>query len=163
MNSYCAGDGKWFWLLGLQGDRHWPDLVRAVGRPDLLTDARFSDMRARRENAGALVPMLDAVFATKSLSEWSAIFDRENVWWAPVQSPDDVATDPQVRAAGGIASVPAGDGAAEMVASPVDFSDTPWQPSIPAPELGQHTEEILLELGYDWEAIAQLKEKGAVP
>jgi crotonobetainyl-CoA:carnitine CoA-transferase CaiB-like acyl-CoA transferase len=163
VSSYCAGDGKWFWLLGLQGDRHWPDLVRAINRPELLTDPRFRDMRARRENVGTLVPMLDEIFATKSLPEWSTIFDRENVWWAPVQSPDEVADDPQVRAAGGVVSVPVTDGAADMIASPADFSGTRWQPSRPAPEFAQHTEEILLEIGYDWEAIAQLKEKGAIP
>ena len=163
VNCYRAADGKWFWLLGLQGDRHWPDVVRAVGQPDLLTDSRFRDMRGRRENAGVLVPILDALFETKSMQEWSAIFDRENVWWAPVQSPDDVATDPQARAAGGMVATPVSEGTADMVASPADFCGTPTQPGLPAPEFGQHTEEILLELGYDWERIAQLKENGAVP
>jgi len=163
VNSYKAGDGRWFWLVGLQGDRHWPDLVRAVARPELRDDPRFRDMRARRENAEALVPILDEVFATKPLHQWVAIFDRENVWWAPVQTPDEVVNDSQVRAAGGIVTAPVADGQAEMVASPADFSGTPWQLSGPAPEFGQHTEEVLLEMGYDWEAIAQLKEKGAIP
>jgi crotonobetainyl-CoA:carnitine CoA-transferase CaiB-like acyl-CoA transferase len=171
VNSYKAGDGKWFWLLGLQGDRHWPDLVRAVNRPELLDDARFRDIKVRRENAPVLVPILDAIFATKPLHEWTAIFDRENVWWAPVQTADEVATDPQMRAAGGVVRAPVteGDatgnaaGDAEMVASPVDFQGTPWKPAGAAPEFGQHTEEVLLELGYDWETIAKLKEAGAIP
>lgn len=165
VNSYKAGDGKWFWLLGLQGDRHWPDLVRAVNRPELLDDVRFRDIKVRRENAPVLVPLLDAIFATKPLHEWTAIFDRENVWWAPVQTPDEVAADPQMRAAGGVVRAPvtAGDGDAEMVASPVDFQGTPWTPAGAAPEFAQHTEEVLLELGYDWEAIAKLKEAGAIP
>jgi crotonobetainyl-CoA:carnitine CoA-transferase CaiB-like acyl-CoA transferase len=163
VSCYRAGDGRWFWLLGLQGDRHWPDVVRAIDRAELRTDPRFRDIRARRENAKILVPMLDAIFATKPLDEWSTIFDRENVWWAPVQSPDEVVDDPQVRAAGGFVSVPVTDGDAEMVASPADFSATPWEPGRPAPEFAQHTEEVLLELGYDWETIGQLKEKGAIP
>ena len=163
VNSYKAGDGKWFWLLGLQGDRHWPDLVRAVKRADLLDDPRFRNIKVRRENAPVLVPILDAIFATKPLHEWTVIFDRENVWWAPVQTPDEVVADPQVRAAGGIVRAPVTDGDAEMVASPADFSATPWQPSTAAPEFAQHTEEVLLELGYDWEAIARLKDAGTIP
>jgi crotonobetainyl-CoA:carnitine CoA-transferase CaiB-like acyl-CoA transferase len=163
INSYKAGDGRWFWLLGLQGDRLWPDLVRAVDRPELLADPRFQDMKGRRENAAALVEVLDRAFASKPFDEWTAIFDRENVWWAPVQTPDQVVDDPQVRAAGGIVTAPVSDGAAEAVASPADFSGTPWQPTVPAPEFAQHTEEILLELGYDWDAIATFKEHGAIP
>ena len=163
VNSYRTGDGRWFWLLGLQGDRHWPDLVRAIDRPDLLDDPRFRDMRARRENVAELVPMLDAIFATRPWHEWTTIFDRENVWWAPVQTVDEVATDPQARAAGGVVQAPVADGTAEMVAGPADFSDTPWRLRGPAPEFAQHTEEILLELGYGWEAIARLKDSGAIP
>jgi crotonobetainyl-CoA:carnitine CoA-transferase CaiB-like acyl-CoA transferase len=163
INCYRAGDGKWFWLLGLQGDRHWPDLIRAIKRPDLAEDPRFRDIKVRRENAPVLVPMLDEIFATKPFAEWTTIFDRENVWFAPVQTPDEVATDAQVRAAGGIITAPVADGGAEMVASPADFSATPWKPTAPAPEFAQHTEDILLELGYEWEQIAKLKEAGAIP
>ena len=163
INCYKAGDGKWFWLLGLQGDRHWPDLVRAINRPDLRDDPRFRNIKARRENAPVLVPMLDEIFAAKPFREWTPIFDRENVWWAPVQTPDEVANDPQVRAAGAIVNAPVIDGPAEMVASPADFSGTPWTVNAAAPEFAQHTEEVLLELGYDWETIAALKEKRAIP
>jgi len=163
VSCYRAGDGRWFWLLGLQGDRHWPDLVRAVGRPEWREDPRFRDMKARRENAPVLVPMLDEIFAARSLDEWARVFDRENVWWAPVQSVDEVVADSQVRAAGGIINAPVLEGDAEMVASPADFSATPWRATSAAPEFGQHTEEVLLELGYDWDAIAQLKERGAIP
>ncbi len=164
ISCYRAGDGRWFWLLGLQGDRHWPDLVRAVGRPDLAADPRFVSMRARRENCPKLVEILDAIFATRPLAEWGAILDRENMWWAPVQTTEDVVADPQARAAGGFVPVPQPDGGTvDMVASPVDFSETRWAPRASAPELGQHTEELLLELGYDWEAIGSLKERGAVP
>ena len=163
INSYKAADHRWFWLLGLQGDRHWPDLVGAIDQPPLLADTRFRDMKGRRENAAALVAILDEIFNTKSFDEWIAIFDRSNVWWAPVQTPDQVVADPQARAAGGIVSGPVNGGEADVVASPADFAGTPWKPTTPAPELGQHTEEILLEAGYDWDAIAQLKDQGAIP
>jgi crotonobetainyl-CoA:carnitine CoA-transferase CaiB-like acyl-CoA transferase len=81
-----------------------------------------------------------------------------------VQSTAEVIEDPQAIACGAFVDVPLAEGgSARMVASPVDFSETPWSPRATAPELGQHTEEILLELGYDWEAIARLKEKTAIP
>ena len=164
ITPYRGGDGKWFWLLGLQGQRHWPDLVRALGRPEWLEDPRFATMRARRDNVGELVALMDAIFATAPAAEWGRRFDAAGMWWAPVQTTTEVVDDPQVHAAGGFVDVPQADGTtAPGVATPVDFSDTPWAPAGPSPECGQHTEEILLELGFDWEAIGGLKERGAIP
>jgi crotonobetainyl-CoA:carnitine CoA-transferase CaiB-like acyl-CoA transferase len=161
---FKAGDGAWFQLLGLQGQRHWPDLIRAIDRPEWLDDPRFATMRARREHAGELVALLDAVFATATRAEWGRRFDAAGMWWAPVQTTIEALDDPQVRASGAFVEVPQPDGTtAPGVASPVDFGDTRWAPAGPSPECGQHTEEILLELGYDWEAIAGLKERGVIP
>src|SRR3990172_3496281 len=80
IDSYQAGDGRWFWLLLLQGDRHWPDILRAVGREDLGDDPRFANMMGRAMNSQALVEALDAEFAKRPLAEWGEIFDRENIW-----------------------------------------------------------------------------------
>ena len=163
INCYQAGDGRWFWLLLLQADRHWADLCRAVGRDDLLTDERFADINIRREHGPALVEELDKSFATKPLAEWGEILDRENVWWAPVNNVNDVIDDPVAHEAGVFAEVAGPDGPVPFVATPADFSDTTAGPRGLSPELGQHTEEVLLELGYDWEQIIPLKEKGAIP
>jgi crotonobetainyl-CoA:carnitine CoA-transferase CaiB-like acyl-CoA transferase len=164
INCFRAGDGKWFWLLLLQGDRHWPDLIRAIEREDLAKDERFAGIIGRAQNAEALVQALDEEFATKPLAEWAKAFDREDVWFAPVQTIPEALQDPTVRANGVVVSVPgAAGGEVEMVATPVDFYGTPWQPQGPVPEMGQHTEEVLLELGYDWEQIAKLKGQGAIP
>ncbi len=164
LNCFRAGDGKWFWLLGLEGDRHWPDLVRSVGRPEWLEDPRFSTIQARSANCAEAARLLDEIFATRSRAEWTEIFDREGMWWAPVQSTDEVVRDPQVIASGAFVDVPReGAEPARMVATPLDFSDTPWQTRAMAPELGQHTEELLLELGYEWDAISSLKGKGVIP
>ena len=102
--------------------------------------------RARAENAEGLITELDAIFATKTRAEWGAIFDaEEDLWWAPVQSIDDVIQDPQVAAAGGFVEVPDGETTATLPATPVDFGGTPWAPRAMAPEHGQHTEEILTQ------------------
>jgi len=163
INCYKSGDGRWFWLLLLQADRHWGDLCRAIAREDLLTDERFADIETRRGNAEALVNELDAVFAGRPFAEWTAAFDANNVWWAPVNQVHEVIQDPVVQAAGAFVDVPGPDGPVRQVATPADFSETRWAPRGIHPELGQHTEEVLLELGYDWERIVVLKEGGAIP
>jgi len=164
ISAYRAKDGRWFWLLGLQGQRHWPDLVRAIERSDWLEDVRFATMKARRDNVGELVALLDEIFASRTLAEWGEAFDRAGMWWAPVQSTTEVIADPQAEAAGAWVEVPVAEGGtARMVATPVDFSQTRWAPAGPSPECGQHTEEVLLELGYDWERIATLKDTGVIP
>ena len=163
ITCYQAGDGRWFWLLLLQADRHWGDLCRAIGREDLMGNERFKNIESRRLNAPDLVEELDTVFAARSIAEWAQAFAQHNVWWAPVNGPHETIQDPVVQAAGAFVDVPGPDGPVRMVATPADFSGTPWQPQSLPPELGQHTEEVLLELGYDWERIIALKEAGAIP
>jgi crotonobetainyl-CoA:carnitine CoA-transferase CaiB-like acyl-CoA transferase len=164
ISAYEAGDGKRFWMLGLQGDRHWPDVLRAVGRPEWADDERYADLMARFANSAELVRELNAIFATKPLAEWGEVFDREDVWWAPVQHAHDLIDDPIARAAGGFVSVPVEGGEpVEMVSSPIDFGGTPWSARSMPPEFAQHTEEVLLELGHDWDRIIELKELGAIP
>ena len=164
ISCYRTRDQRWIWLLGLQGDRLWPDLLRAIRRPELENDPRFGSLGARREHCAELVLILDEVFATKTLGEWAEVLDREGVWWAPVQTTEEVVEDPQAEACGAFVDVPLAEGGTtRMVSSPVDFSATRWSVATPVPELGQHTEEILLELGYDWQKIAALKEKRVIP
>ena len=163
INCFRDRDGRWFWLLLLQAERHWPDLVRALDAQRLAEDPRFAEMGARRENAPALVDELDTILATKPLAEWGPIFDRENVWWAPVQTIAEVAVDPLVEQAGAFVTVPGPDGPVRQITSPASFSGSVIEPRRWVPELGEHTEEVLLELGYDWDAIIALKETGAIP
>jgi crotonobetainyl-CoA:carnitine CoA-transferase CaiB-like acyl-CoA transferase len=165
INGYTTADGKRFWMLGLQGDRHWPDVVRALGKPEWADDDRFNNIMGRAVNSAALVEMMNEVLATKTLDEWGDIFDRENVWWAPVQEGHDVVNDPVAHSAGGFVDAPDPNGGdpVKMVATPVDFFGTPGGPRSTPPEFAQHTEEVLLELGYDWDKIIELKETGAIP
>jgi crotonobetainyl-CoA:carnitine CoA-transferase CaiB-like acyl-CoA transferase len=164
ISAYTAGDGLRFWLLGLQGDRLWPDLLRAIDRTEWATDERYATLASRFGNSAALVLDLGAVFATRTLEQWAEAFDREDVWWAPVQYAHEVVADPQARAAGGFVTVPSdGDHQIDMVSTPVDFHGTPWATRGTAPEFAQHTEEVLLELGHSWDRITELKELGAIP
>jgi crotonobetainyl-CoA:carnitine CoA-transferase CaiB-like acyl-CoA transferase len=163
INCYRSKDGRWFWILFLQADRHWPDLCRAIQREDLLSDPRFADIAIRRDNAPDLVAELDGVFATKTLAEWAEVFDREDVWWAPVNTVNEMLEDRVVHDAGVFVDLPGPEGDIKAVASPTHFYGTPWKPRGYAPEMGQHTEEVLLELGYDWDRIIALKEAGVIP
>jgi len=162
VNCYRSSDGRWFWLLGLQGDRHWPDLIRAVARPELLSDSRFANIRVRREHADACVAVLDEIFNSQPMAYWAEAFDRAGMWWAPVQTVSEMVEDPQARAGGAFVPSEVADGSVDMVASPADFFGTPGPVPTMAPEFGQHTEQILLELGYDWARIAALREEGAI-
>ena len=149
--------------LLVEADRHWPGLCRALEREDLRDDPRYADIVIRRTNAAELIVELDKVFRMRTRAEWGEIFDRENVWWAPVQTLNEVIEDPVAHAAGAFIDVPTPEGPMKMVASPADFYGTPWKPRGPAPEVGQHTEEMLLELGYDWDQITDLKERSVIP
>ncbi|MGH3562654.1 MAG: CaiB/BaiF CoA transferase family protein, partial [Mycobacterium sp.] len=143
MNNYAAGDGRRFWIVGLEAERHWPPLCRVVGHPEWLTDPRYSNPRARVTNCTELIAELDKIFSAKPLDEWAEIFAREpDFFWSPVNTMEDVVADDQFHAAGGVVYVPEGDSSVPMVATPADFHGTPWAPRSTAPELGEHTDEI---------------------
>jgi len=164
LNQYKSGDGRWFWLLGLEAERHWPKLARAVQRPEWPADPRFASARERRKHARELVAMLDDIFAARSLREWGERFDEVDLWWAPVQTQDEVVADAQVAAMDGIVSVPEAGGAGEFraVATPLEFSAAAVGPQGPPPKLGEHTDAVLAELGLAPEAIRRLRERGAL-
>ncbi len=148
INNYQAGCGKRFWIVGLEGERHWPPLARAVGHPEWLEDERFNTPLGRATNAAELIGLLDEIFATKTLEEWVEVFDTEpEFFWAPVNTPEDLLADPQMRPSGALVEVPDGMTGTTMIATPIDFHGSPWSPRSLAPKLGEHTEEILKELG----------------
>ena len=148
INPYQAADGAWFWLLGTEADRLWPKLLVAIERPQWAADERWATARARRHNGASLIAELDALFATRTRPDWTAAFDQHDVWWAPVNTPSEVVVDPQAVAAGAFVDVPGGTWveAHRGVASPVSFDSGPISQR-PVPALGEHTEEILRELG----------------
>jgi crotonobetainyl-CoA:carnitine CoA-transferase CaiB-like acyl-CoA transferase len=144
MNSYCASDGRWFFFTGLEAERHIGAVCRALGRPEWLDDERFSSAVALRRHRAEVIALLDEVIAQRSLAEWSERFDREGVWWAPVQSPAEVVADSQLLANDGFVEVEGG--AVRSVNGPVTFSGMVSNPATVVPQLGDHTAEVLAEL-----------------
>ncbi len=162
-NTYRTSDDRWLWLSMVQSDVSWSDLCRAIDRPELETDPRFDGMEARQENSAQLVSLLEAVFVSATIEQWENRLRRNDCIFSRVQTPLEVTTDPQALANGFFTEVnhPVG-GKMKLVNTPVNFRQDPASIRTPAPEVGQHTEEILLELGYDWDHIAELKEDGAI-
>ena len=139
MNCYRCADGRAFWLLGMEADRHFPGLLKAIGREELAGVENFKNARARSINAGEFTAVLDEHFATQDYAHWTAKFDENDVWWAPLNSIAEAVADPQVIASGAFVEMtPQPDEAPyRAVNSPVDFSG--YSPTYgPVPNLGEH-------------------------
>ncbi|GAA2445874.1 CoA transferase [Actinomadura vinacea] len=163
VGAYRTSDGRHIQLVFLQGDRYWADFCRLIERDDLIADPRFADLKARGENLEACVAELEAEFATRTLDEWKDLLDRIDAPWAPVQAVEELLTDPQVLANDYIGEVELEDGRSYSLPNvPVQFDERPAEMRR-APEHGEHTETVMLELGYTWEQIAELKDAGAIP
>lgn len=165
MNSYRAADGRWLWLIGAEADRHWEPIARALDLGALVDDERFRTSRDRRRNAEALVAAFDEAFAKRTREEWAAVFAGHDVWWAPVNSFEDLVHDAQVRASGAFLPMPTttGDGSTQTtIAGPVEFGGEPVAPPAAPPAVGDRTDEVLRRLGIDDTELARLRATGVI-
>jgi len=162
VNSYRTRDGRWLFLNMLQPVRYWADLWTRLGHPELIDDPRFADGKVRFENRVDCIKRLDAILAEHTLAEWCERLAAAEGVWAPLQSARELNDDGQAIANGYLQAVDRGDGTRfTLVASPVEFDEQPVALG-PAPELGQHTEEVLRSLGLTWDDLAACKEAGAI-
>jgi len=163
-NHYKCADDKWISLCMLQADRYWPALCRVMGISELEQDYRFESMLGRAQNAEELVAILDRIFSGKPRAEWARLLKEEDLIFAPVQTIAEVVDDPQVLANDYIVDFDHSEwGKARTVGFPYRFSATPPPPlAMQAPEFAQHTEEVLLEIGYTWHDIARLKDEEVI-
>jgi crotonobetainyl-CoA:carnitine CoA-transferase CaiB-like acyl-CoA transferase len=160
--TFRTADGHWLTLTMIESDRWWPELCRRMGRDDMLTDPRFVDAAARAQNNEECSAEIVKTFAGATLAEWRARFAGLRAPWEVVQTQLEVLQDPQVLANRYVSEVahPSGE-TLRLVPPPVQFDGEP--PALGhAPEVGAHTEEVLLELGYSWDDVVRYKELGAV-
>ena len=163
VNWYETRDGRWIYLVLLQADRFWSEVCTILERSDLIDDPRFVNAGLRFQNRTACVAELDATFARHTLAEWMVKLRALSGVWAPALRYRELHDHPQVDANGFLATVKGRDGREfKLVAPAMHFDETPTVPAGPAPELGQDTETVLLEAGLDWDAIAKLRERGAL-
>ena len=162
-NVYQGSDGRYF-AVAMLLNRCWPELCEEIGRPELEHDERFEHYRGRvRDHADDLIAILDDVFSQAPAEEWVRRLSARGVFSARVQDYEQLSKDPQALANGYIVEVPREDGPPmRMVATPVQFSKTPTRIRGIAPELGQHTEEVLIEAGFTWDEVEALHDKGAI-
>jgi crotonobetainyl-CoA:carnitine CoA-transferase CaiB-like acyl-CoA transferase len=162
VGAYLTADRRAIQLVMLQSDRYWDGLCALLNRADLATDPRFVDATSRAANCEACVAELDKEFGQRSLAECVELLGLQDGPWAVHQLPLEVFDDEQVIANGFVQTVEASDGSTfELVANPVQFDET--APTIGrAPEMGEHTELVLLERGCTWDQLTRLKDDGII-
>ncbi|MYF82025.1 MAG: CoA transferase [Chloroflexi bacterium] len=163
-NSYRAADGKWMQLAMILADRFWGPFADAIGLPMLKEDARFAVASDRRGHIREAVETIERRIAEHPRDHWAAIFDANDFPWAPAADSVEIANDPQASANGYVRTMQhktAGDFRVLGVPFQLELASNENYSS--APELGEHTELVLEELGYDWDQIAAMKQSGAIP
>jgi crotonobetainyl-CoA:carnitine CoA-transferase CaiB-like acyl-CoA transferase len=162
MNVYRAADDTWFVLLVT------PDklaaVAKAIGRPDLVADPRFSDPAKLMANMPQLTTILDEVFGAQPIAHWYEVFSGAHVTFGAVRGPEEVINDPQLRANDIVVPLEgAGGKLTATISSPIQVHGVAKASAKRAPEIGEHNEEVLRELGFNAIEIDGLRASGAVP
>jgi formyl-CoA transferase len=162
INVYRTSDEHWF-LIVVQA-KDWPALAKAAGLPDLISDARFADEKARVANASQLTEILDRAFASQPLAQWRSELDQANVTYGVVRHPSEAITDPQLLANDIIVPLEgAGENLKQTISSPIKIHGVTKVPARRGPDLGEHSDEVLKELGFSASEIEGLRAGGTIP
>ena len=162
LNPYKASNGSWFMLV-VTPDK-FTALAKAIGRPDLITDPRFSDTAKQAANAAQLRAILDDAFAKEPIQHWGKVFDQAHITYGAILAPTEVVKDPQLRANNIVVPLDGARGKlSTTVSSPMQVHGVAKVPARRGPELGEHNEEILNELGFSAKDIDGLHASGTVP
>jgi crotonobetainyl-CoA:carnitine CoA-transferase CaiB-like acyl-CoA transferase len=163
VNHYVTRDGKRFILCSLDAARHWPRLCQAIGLPALVDDKRFATPDLRGRHAAELAAIIDRRIREQDMAHWQTALTAHDLIFGPVPSPEEVAADPQMQANDVFIDVDdPRHGPMRLVNSPIFLDDAPKRTPTAAPAIGQHTREVLAELGYGDAQIAELERQGAV-
>jgi len=162
-NSYRSKDGRWFMLDDPNQD-FWAPFCRAIGKPEWIDNPRYATMESRAEHCEEMIGLLDDIFLSRTWAEWEKDFEENDLIFSLSQTASEILEDEQAIVNNFYTDIehPV-TGKARLLNSPVQFSDTPARIKSVAPTVGAHTEEVLLELGYTWEEMAELKEQGVIP
>jgi crotonobetainyl-CoA:carnitine CoA-transferase CaiB-like acyl-CoA transferase len=161
-NTYRTMDGR-FLILSMLGDHQdeWEDMVDHLDRPELKSDPRFLTAADRQRNCADAVRIFDEVFGSKTLEQWRKILVTTKGVWSPIQHPEEIFDDPQTVANGFLRAVDYETGPVRLPIPPILFDEEGGDPP-PAPDFGEHTDDVLGELGLTGDEIAALRTKGVV-
>lgn len=162
INHYVARDERRFYLVMVNERNEWKRFCSAIERPDLADDVRFAALEERRKNSPALIRILDEVFAREELSTWKARFEKHAITYSPVARTWELPEDPQLHANGLLPTIQGAREGLRTVDSPIRVRGAEKRPPSLAPEIGQHTREVLDSLGYDPSRIEALRQQGVV-
>jgi crotonobetainyl-CoA:carnitine CoA-transferase CaiB-like acyl-CoA transferase len=162
VGTYRTSDDRLINLAGIRTDKGFDEFCALVGRPDIADDPRFQTAEDRSVHRRELIGVMDEVFASKDLATWIEVFADFDTPWSVVQTAAEAAVDAQVRANHYLVPVTGMPSEFALVPSPAQFDEQ--VPSLaPAPEHGQHTEEVLLDLGRTWADITRLQSDSVIP
>jgi formyl-CoA transferase len=163
-NYYRCADDRWIMLANPQPDRYWGPACAILGLPELGRDPRYATIALREPHREALIRAFDEAFAKRPRGEWEPLLKEADIAYAPVNRLEELAGDPQVMANRYLVEYDHPDVGRQLVpGAPAQLSQTPASIRMPAPHLGQHTEEILTEVcGYSWDDVAEFRALGAV-
>lgn len=160
-NRFRCGDDRWI-VLNMPELHWWPRFCETVGRPEWVDDPRFETAKSRFDNMPELIDAIDEVFATKPLATWGRMFDRAGLIWGPASTLLELTNDPQARAVGLFPEIRHRDGKFRTVASPITIRGSDIGPRGPAPDIGQHTAEVLEASGLTGGEVSALAAAGIV-